>query len=393
MKLSGAIIAAGAVALSAAGAMLGVSGSTGCSSSSSSSSGGGSSSGSGSNDSCSNLPPGACNVWPKQGSGSPTTAKHNYAISKLYLGNYTRTGQHDTMTGWQNFGYNLDGLVTTRTSTDVCTLAAGAGHDVQVDGPEGIDNSFGENILPIVTSFNDVDMTVNTTIAAGHFTVMAYVTGLDDSNPMQTATGLSGVLLPGADYAGLNEGGAPAFNMTTNWPAAPNTLACASAGCTGQDPVANATVKFPMAYVTNGTFVNGSPSDVQLSLGIGGQMLNVTAHAAIMTFQVTAPGTVKNGTIAGVIKTDELLTAVQGIAGHISHSLCDMSAFNSIATAIKAAADIILNADGSIANMPGQACSGISIGIGFDATEIAAPTVIAPPAAPSPDPCADAGSE
>jgi hypothetical protein len=373
-----------------------VTGSTGCSSSSSSgsgsSSGGGGSSG-GSNDSCSNLPAGACNVWPKQGSGSPTTAKHNYAISKLYLGNYTRTGQHDTSLGWQNFGYNLDGLVTTRTSTDVCTLASGAAKDVQVDGPEGIDNSFGENILPIVTSFNDVDMTVNTSIAAGHFTVMAYVTGLDDSNPMQTAAGLSGVLLPGADYAGLNDGGAPAFNMTTNWPVAPNTLKCAAAGCAGQDPVTNASVSFPMAYVTNGTFVNGSPSDVQLSLGIGGQMLNVTAHAAIMTFQVTSPGTVKNGTIAGVIKTDELLSAVQGIAGHISHSLCSAASFASIAMAISQAADIILASDGSISNTAGTPCSGISIGIGFDATEIAAPTVIAAPATPSPDPCADAGTD
>jgi hypothetical protein len=388
MKLSNAFLAAGAVALSVAGGVFGVTGSTGCSSSGSgSSSGGGSGSGGGANDNCANLPAAACTVAPKQGGSATTsTAKHNYAISKLYLGNYDRNGQKDTTNGWQSFGYNIDGLVTSRTSTDVCTLAMGAAKDVQVDGTDGIDNSFGENILPIVTSFNDVDMTVNTDITEGHFTVMTYVTGLDDSNPTQTATGLSGVLLPGADYAVVLEAGAPAFDMTTNWPAAPGTLACAP-NCTGQDPVANAAVKFPSAYVTNGTFVNGTPSDVQLSLGIGGQTLNVTAHSAVMTFQVPTPGTVKNGTIAGVIKTSELLTAVQGIAGHISNSLCSAASFQSIATAIEQAADIILNADGSISNTAGTACSGISIGIGFDAKEIAAPTVIAPPPAPAANPC------
>ncbi len=392
MKLSSAFLAAGAVALCAAGAVFGVSGSTGCSSSSGSgSSGGGSGGGTGGNDQCANLPAAACTTPPKStGSATTVTASHNYAISKLYLGNYDRNGQKDEANGWTNFGYNLDGLVTTRTSTDVCTLASGAGKDVQVDGVQGIDNSFGENILPIVTSFNDVDMTVNTDITEGHFTVMAYVTGLDDTNTSQTATGLSGVLLPGADYANVLEAGPPAFDMTTNWPVAPGTLACAATGCTGQDPVKEATVKFPMAYVTNGTFVNGTPSDVQLSLGIGGQTLNVTAHSAVMTFQAHA-GAVSQGTIAGVIRTSELLTAVQGIAGHISHSLCSAMSFQSIATAIEQAADIILNDDGTISNTAGTPCSGISIGIGFDAKEIAAPTVIAPPPAPSPDPC-DAGT-
>jgi hypothetical protein len=324
--------------------------------------------------------------------GGPTTAtaKHNYAMSKLYLGNYTRTGQHDTTNGWQSFGYDLDGLVTSRTSTDVCTLSAGAARDVQVDGVEGIDNSFGENILPILTAFANLDMTVNTSIAEGRFTMMTYVTGLDDSNPAQTATGLSGVLLPGADYT-LQDAGPPAFNTGTNWPVDPTTLACGPSSCVGLDPVANATVKFPMAYITSGMFVNGTPSDVQLSLVVGGQTLDLVVHSAVVTFQVPSPGTVKNGTIAGVVRTDELLVAFQGVAGRISHSLCSAASFQSIALAIEQAADIILEPDGTITNHAGSPCSGISIGIGFDATEIAPPTVIAPPPPPSPDPCGDGG--
>jgi hypothetical protein len=324
--------------------------------------------------------------------GGPTTitSKHNYAMSKLYLGNYTRAGQKDATNAWTNFGYNLDGLVTLRTSTDVCTLMAGAAKDVQVDGTDGIDNSFGANILPIVTSFGDLDLTVNTSITQGHFTLMTYVTGLDDSNPTQTATGLSGVLLPGADYTLLNAA-PPAFNLTTNWPVDPTNLACGPGSCAGMDPVTNARVKFPMAYVTSGTFVGGTPSDVQLSLDIGGQALELTVHSAVVTFQVPSPGKVTNGTIAGVIKPSELLSAFQGVAGNISRSLCSAAAFQSIASAIEQAADIILNPDASITNSAQTPCSGISIGLGFDATEIAPPTVIAPPPAPSPNPCANDG--
>jgi hypothetical protein len=357
--------------------------------SSGSSSGGGS--GSGGTDSCATLPAGACAVPPQPMSGTAAApANHNYAMNRLYLGNYTRAGQHDTTNGWASYGYNLDGLVTNRLSTDVCTLQTGAAKDVQADGNGGIDNSFGENILPILTAFADLDMSVNASIAAGHFTLMTYVTGLDDSNPAQTATGLTGVLLPGADYT-LLDAGAPAFNPTTDWPVDPTSLACGPSSCAGKDPVANATDRFPMAYVTNGTFVGGTPSDVGLSLEINGQKLSFVVHSAVVTFQVPAPGTVKNGTIAGVIRTSELLTAFQGVAGHVSPSLCSAAAFQSIATAITQAADIILNADGSITNIAGIPCSGISIGIGFDATEIAPPTIIAPPPAPAPNLCGDAG--
>jgi hypothetical protein len=311
-------------------------------------------------------------------------------VSRLYLGNYTRTGQRDTTNGWASFGYNLDGLVTTRTSTDVCTLMPGTAYDVQVDGTNGIDNSFGENILPIITSFSDLDMSVNTSITAGHFTLMTYVTGLDNSNPMQTATGLSGVLLPGADYA-LLDAGPPAFDLMTNWPVDPTNLACGPSSCAGMDPVANAKVKFPAAYVFDGTFVGGTPSDVELALNIGGQTLDVTVHSAVVTFQVPSPEKLRNGTISGVIKPNEFLSAFQGVAGNISHSLCSAASFQSIATAIEQAADIILNPDGTISNTSGTPCSGISIGIGFDGVEILPPTVIAPPPVPSTNPCAPDG--
>jgi hypothetical protein len=373
---------------------IGVSG-VGCSSSSGSSSSGG-----GSGDTCANAANDCIVQPPAPTTGSPTSASHNYAVKTLYLGDTDRTGVTSS-TAWKSYGYNLDDLVTTKTSTDVCTLFAGASKDTQADGNGGIDNSFGENILPIVitTAGSTAAADINTAINEGHFTIMTYVTGFDDSAGNTTsATGLTGLLLAGGNYADLNEGGAPAWNTTTHWPILPTLInGCNSTtGCpAGTDPIANAQITFPMAYQANGTFVNGSPAQLSLTLSIGGESLSISVHGALITFAPNSPGSVTNGTIAGTLITSELVSSLQGVAGSISASLCSGSAFNSIAQQIEQASDIIIDpTSGAVSNTSGQMCNGISIGLGFDATEIAAPVAadIEAPPPPAPNPC-DAGTD
>ncbi|HEY8040161.1 MAG TPA: hypothetical protein VIF15_10225, partial [Polyangiaceae bacterium] len=107
-----------------------------------------------------------CTVQPAApASGSGTGKTHNYAMRKLYLGDTDRSGVSNS-SAWKDYGYNLDGLVTTKTSSDVCNLAAGASKTTQVDGTGGIDNSFGENILPIVitTAGSDAGSRINQSI-------------------------------------------------------------------------------------------------------------------------------------------------------------------------------------------------------------------------------------
>jgi len=383
MKLSHGLGLAG-IGLCAASVALAV----GCSSS-----GGGTPAG-GSGDTCESNP-GKCVVQPVAPSGPATTvtAAHNYAMRKLYLGDTDRMGVSN-MDAWKDLGYNLDDKITTKDSTDVCTLAQGTQKVAQTDGTGGIDNSFGENILPIVLELGGSDLTtkLNTDINSnGAFTIMAYVKGFDDTNPMQTATGLSGVLLAGGPYSYL-DAGAPPWNTMTHWPIRPDLInGCTSTGgCpAGTDPVKNASIQFPSAYVANGTFVNGTPSTFDLSLSFSGQVLDIKIHSAVITFQAKSPGSVTNGTIAGVINTNELNTDIMNIAGHISTSLCSGSALMSIQQTISQASDIIINSDGSVTNTAGQACNAISIGLGFDATEIAAPASsdIMPPSPAAPDPC------
>ena len=102
--------------------------STGCSSSSGGSSGGGSS-----GDTCQSAGV-QCTVQPAAPSGgSPTSATHNYAMYTLYLGDTDRTGVTNS-TAWESYGYNLDNLVTTKSSSDVCTLATGASKTTQSAG-------------------------------------------------------------------------------------------------------------------------------------------------------------------------------------------------------------------------------------------------------------------
>jgi hypothetical protein len=364
----------------------------GCSSSSS-----GSGSGGGGGDTCANasnkcqLPP------PAPSGGSGTGANHNYAIRKLYLGGDNRQGVA-AATAWKDFGYNLDNLVTTKDSSDVCTLQPGAAKSTQVDGTGGIDNSFGENIWPIVqtTAGTNAEQTINTAIEAGHFTVMSYVTGFDNAaGSTANATGLTGVLLAGGNYATANDGGAPSWDTTTHWPILPTLITgCTPAtGCpSGTDPIQAATVRFPAAYQAGGTFVNGSPANLSLTLSIQGQSLTINVDSAIITFQPAAGG-VTDGTIAGTIVADDLVNQLQSVAGSISSSLCSGSAFNSIAQQIKQASDIVIDGSGTVSNTAGASCNGISIGIGFDATEIAVPTAadVLGAQAPGNNPCADAG--
>ena len=338
--------------------------------------------------------PQSCIVPPSQpGSGAPAPSQHEYAVHKLYIGDTDRTGV-SSPSAWKTYGYNLDGLVTTQSSTDVCTLAPGAARATQVDGNGGIDNSFGENFLPILltTAGTNVDQTINASIAEGHPTNLVYVSGFDGTPGATTsAVGLTAALFGGADYAAVH-GGAPSWNLGTHWPVAPETLnGCPNGVCpSGTDPLAAAKVQVTGAYQSDGLFVGRAPGAVAFGILFSGQRLPLTIHDGVVTFSPTAGG-VTNGTIAGALSTQELVNALQQIAGAISTSLCSGSAFDSIAQQIEQGSDILLQANGGIANTPGVPCNATSIGLGFDATEIAVatPADIAPPTPPAPNPCGD----
>jgi hypothetical protein len=74
--------------------------------------------------------------------GLPSRTAVSLSVTGVDLGDMTPTD-------WQSIGLNLDAKCTTATSANVCTLKPGAPTAIQVDGTNGIDNSFGANICPL----------------------------------------------------------------------------------------------------------------------------------------------------------------------------------------------------------------------------------------------------
>lgn len=307
--------------------------------------------------------------------GGPTANVFTFAIEAVFLGDTDRNGMSSS-TAWKNLGYNLDGKITDANSSNVCTLAAGAPKFVQVDGTNGLDNSWGANLLPIMQSAGSIanpSQLETAYIQQGGWTLELQVVGLSD-DPTQSANGLTAQLFQGATYPG-----SPAFDANTDWPVLSTSLK------DGQTIGGGAKVQFPSAYVAGGTFVGGStPSTIAFDLALNGVSLPLVVHAPIVTFDHTAHADAMNGTIAGVLDTQEFVQALRSVAGRISLSLCG-SAFDGIAQQLRQTSDI-LN-DGS--NQPSVACNGISIGIGFNAKLVANPTKVTQAPSPPPDPCGD----
>ena len=267
----------------------------------------------------------------------------------------------------------------------MCTLLGGATTQVQVDGVGAIDNSWGENLMPII----EMESSPPTPPGLGSVsTEMMYVHGFDDSMGNMTDNArLTGVLLGGVTLPSDT----PTWDRSTVWSVAPGTVSgcTAAGGCpAGTNPIASARARWPSAFQVKGTFASGTPVDIMLPVSVGGQTVPIDIRSAIVTFSPGGPGAVTNGTIAGVLSTQEFVATLHQIAGNISTSLCTASAFQSITTQIDQTSDIVYDGK-TISNPQGQPCNAISIGLGFDAVEIAPPSVIAPGTPSPPDRCGD----
>ncbi len=308
---------------------------------------------------------------PVRPSGPVTTntTTHNYALRKLFLG--------DSQT-WKGYGYNLDGKSTTSASTDVCTRYADAPRNNQEDGTNGIDNSFGRNLMETILSLRaSAQEDVNKALNDGTFTVMVVVSGWDQASAKFSATGLSTKLYTGGAFS--DGGTKPTWTTADDWPVARSLLE-------NPDDISSTKIKFADSYANNGTYVSGNPGRVALSLSFGGTLLDLNIEQAVMTMEVSGTSAT-NGRIAGVIETDKLVSALRTLGGRFATSLCTSSTFDSIEKTVRQASDMLSNGT----NTAGQPCDALSVGLSFEATEIGVPTTVAAQGPVEADPCADAG--
>jgi hypothetical protein len=316
------------------------------------------------NSHCTSTPPSSG----PDGGPTPVAGDMTVAIHQLYIGDADRNGVAST-TAWQDFGLNIDGKVTTAASTDVCTLYAGASRAAQMDGTNGIDNSFGDNILPILLTVagSGYSTDLNHQIAIGGIGTILF--SLGDVAGAADASSLSG-----AAFDAVSSSTTPMWNGTDIWTVDSSSVMNGS--------ITAPVVAFSDASIANYVWTSGSAANgASLPFLFLFPPASVPIRAARVTMTVSPQATgATDGMLAGVVDTQEFVAALMLVAGNISQSLCSGSAFASIAQQIDQASDIM--SDGT--NGPGQACDAISIGFGFDATTAQVGAVVTPPTMPNP---------
>ena len=261
----------------------------------------------------------------------------------------------------------------------------------QVDGNDGIDNAFGAAIMPSLSGLGNLSQLFSQKIADGAFTFEIDTVGLDTTST-QTATGLAGQFFVGSAYGGMPPLAGSTFSRTDSWPVSPDSLR-------GSTIASGSTIAFPGAYVTGGIWVSGAPSKVVLSLdAVFGIPLKVSVYESLITFNRTVSsgqGLATHGILAGVVATADFVAALNElIAAQNNGSECSLASV--VDETVKNASDLVVDpATGQVSNPAGVDCNAISIGIAFDADEIAPPTAVGAPTdggVPTPCPDVDGGS-
>ena len=304
-------------------------------------------------------PPGMCTPTtcqvapadPMKGAGDGTVANVQ-AINKLFLGDTDRSGTAKS-DAWQDYGFAISGKIYKDAKGGAathCKPQDGAKPaDVVVNGTNGVDNSFGKNIWPIVLGLaSDAGAKVQDALDAGNFSVLVSI------DKLGTGTDYSGLGATLSACRGTDDGMGKTTPPGADW-----------STYTWHPFFGTTPISFPKSYVAGNTWVSGGKGDLNLTLSFSGYDLSLGIHQAVAAMVFSADHkTSKNGNIGGVLQTDELVSAVKNIAGKVSSSLCMGTALDGVLQQIRQASDI--GADGT--QDPAKTCDGISIGLGFETT-------------------------
>lgn len=276
----------------------------------------------------------------------PTNEGIVMTVKELYFGE-GNSGE------WKSFGYDLDGKESTGTSNDVCMLQAmGQKSETYPDGDNGIDNSFGKNLLPTILQLYPSWVTdINNGIKNGRFTSLVKLQCVPDTGdvPQFTTKLLSGTTL----------GMPPKFDGSDVWPIEPGLL---------MDPVdpESASVLFTTSSIKGTTYDAGSNVQFIISVPVrtatSSTSIKLTLYSARIKMELNADrkSGATSGMIGGVLNTEEFIAEIQKVG--FLMGLCGNPLFDGIVTKIRQSSDILI--DGT--QDPAKTCDGISMGLGFD---------------------------
>jgi hypothetical protein len=287
------------------------------------------------------------------------------------------SGQTDSE-AWQSFGFDIDGASSSCASGPFCQPQAQARVGDLGDGQGGIDNSFGRNIVPMLTAFTPTPTKeASASIAAGLTTNLIAIRGFGIG---QNASGMSASMVVAGPL-----GSTPTWSTSDAWPVDSSSLR----GGNIDAPL----LSFPASYLTQRVLVAAPASgEGEISLGILASVpfLLPIRHVQI-AMTVSADGSTATGTVSGILLVEGLLRAASAVVAAKLATYCSSGGIDSTDAEIVDAADIPL--DGTADTT--QQCAGISFGIGFTAVRAQlGPVVDVAPPPTCPDgggPAGDAG--
>lgn len=279
---------------------------------------------------------------------SPTTGTV-FALTNLSFGE-GNNGQ------WKSIGYNIDGLVSDGDSTDVCQPNAGGSTNFAYpDGNDGIDNSFGKNLVPIILGLApNWPVTVNDYLDEGFFNTMVKVYCIP---PTGNETGLTSKV-----FGGTNLGSTPSYDGTDEWPVAPEILSDL------EDPESS-TLILENGSVMDDLYDSGDPSTIVLTIPIEFQdeitLIKLTLYNARITMTLSEDRkSATGGTIGGVLNVEEVIDQLNLVA--FAAGVCEESQYQTALQIVRQSADIMT--DGT--QDPAATCDAISFGVSFEMAEV-----------------------
>jgi hypothetical protein len=257
---------------------------------------------------------------------------------------------------WKTVGVNIDGLVSTAASKDLCKPNADADTGTPYpDGEQGIDNSFGKNLLPTILSLypnwvNDI----NNGIQKGFFTSMLEMECLPPTGDVAKFTTKL--------YGGTPLPMAPLFDGTDKWPVAPELLG------NPLDPQSS-TVVFGNSSVVGQMFDSGKNGTFILTVPLktmtDSTSIKLTLYASQMTMTLADDRkSALKGMISGVLNTEQFVAEIKKVGALLD--LCGDPLFDNLITLVRQSSDILT--DGT--QDPTKTCDGISMGLGFEMKEV-----------------------
>ncbi len=293
-----------------------------------------------------------------------------FVFTKVFWGDTDRDGTPSD-TAWRQYGYDLDGKISTEQSTDLCQPASnGSPEWVYPDGDSGIDNVFGMAMVKLITAFTpNVTQQTNQAIASGQY---SYLIAIDD-----LGNGPSYLGLPSRAYEGSLLGQTPIFDGSDSWPVTAESLS-------NPNDITSALFQFTTSYVNGHHWVSSPPGSYEIRLLVDYPLVLSLQHAVITMELSPDRSSGSNGIIAGILEVEPFIEEVRKLLGSSSPSLCEGTTFDSLADSIRQASDIL--SDGT--QDPNKTCDAISVGLGFEASAVQLGGVAAP-APPPADPCAE----